>query len=145
MAPWFETLFDESYIAFYEELQDREVAAKDAEFVERALALPAEARLLDLGCGFGRHAVSLAMRGHRVTGLDLSRPLLRIARDLALLRIRTSWSFMGANATRAESLTFFWGGALGDLTYDRLCVRRCPRSILPECSQPQIGADCRSR
>ena len=83
MAPWFETLFDESYIAFYEELQDREVAAKDAEFVERALALPAEARLLDLGCGFGRHAVSLAMRGHRVTGLDLSRPLLRIARDLA--------------------------------------------------------------
>ena len=29
MASWFETLFDESYIAFYEELQDREVAAKD--------------------------------------------------------------------------------------------------------------------
>jgi len=28
----------------------------------------------------------------------------------ALLRIRTSWSFMGANATRAESLTF---GGLG--------------------------------
>jgi SAM-dependent methyltransferase len=83
MAQWFETLFDESYVAFYEELQDREVAAEDAEFVERALALSAGARMLDLGCGFGRHAVSLALRGYRVTGLDLSRPLLHIARDLA--------------------------------------------------------------
>lgn len=83
MGPWFETLFDESYVAFYEELQDRDVAAKDAEFVERALALPGGAHLLDLGCGFGRHAVSLALRGHRVTGLDLSGPLLHIARDLA--------------------------------------------------------------
>jgi SAM-dependent methyltransferase len=83
MAKWFETLFDENYVAFYEELQDRDVATKDAEFVDRALALPARARVLDLGCGFGRHSVSLALRGHRVTGLDLSRPLLNIARDLA--------------------------------------------------------------
>ena len=58
------------------------MAAKNAEFVERALALPVGARLLDLGCGFGRHAVSLALRGYHVAGLDLSRPLLHIARDL---------------------------------------------------------------
>jgi SAM-dependent methyltransferase len=83
MAKWFETLFDESYVAFYEELQDRDVAAKDAEFVERALTLSPGARVLDLGCGFGRHSVSLALRGHHVTGLDLSRPLLHIARGLA--------------------------------------------------------------
>ena len=48
--------------------------------------------------------------------------------DVALLRIRTSWSFMGANATRAESLAF---RARGARIFDRLCasvVRRpsCP-------------------
>jgi hypothetical protein len=27
MDPWFETLFDECYVTFYEELRDRDVAA----------------------------------------------------------------------------------------------------------------------
>lgn len=83
MKAWYEMTFDEHYLAFYEELLDRNVAADDAEFVERALALPAASSVLDLGCGFGRHAISLALHGHSVTGLDLSPSMLAIARDLA--------------------------------------------------------------
>ena len=37
---------------------------------------PRGVRLLDLCCGHGRHAVPLAQLGYRVSGLDLSRPLL---------------------------------------------------------------------
>jgi len=39
--------------------------------------------LLDLGCGAGRHAIALAKRGLRVTGVDISDPMLRHARERA--------------------------------------------------------------
>jgi SAM-dependent methyltransferase len=38
------------------------------------------AKLLDAGCGTGRHAAALIQRGHDVTLLDASSALLRIAR-----------------------------------------------------------------
>src|SRR5256885_1368667 len=40
-------------------------------------------RILDVACGAGRHAIELAKRGYRVTGLDLSSPLLAEARRAA--------------------------------------------------------------
>jgi SAM-dependent methyltransferase len=41
-------------------------------------------RVLDAGCGYGRIAIPLAARGYRVSGLDLSAPLLLSAREAAL-------------------------------------------------------------
>jgi 2-polyprenyl-3-methyl-5-hydroxy-6-metoxy-1,4-benzoquinol methylase len=40
-------------------------------------------RVLDAGCGYGRIAIPLAARGYRVSGLDLSAPLLISARETA--------------------------------------------------------------
>jgi SAM-dependent methyltransferase len=37
-------------------------------------------RVLDLGCGTGQHAIRLARRGYRVTGVDRSASMLAIAR-----------------------------------------------------------------
>lgn len=42
--------------------------------------LPAGGLVLDVGCGHGRHSRPLALTGHRVVGIDLSRRLLSIAR-----------------------------------------------------------------
>jgi SAM-dependent methyltransferase len=42
-----------------------------------------DARVLDLGCGPGAHAISLARHGYRVTGVDISRRLLDRARAAA--------------------------------------------------------------
>ncbi len=48
----------------------------EVDFIEELFAPPATARILDLGCGTGRHAVELARRGYAVTGVDLSAGML---------------------------------------------------------------------
>jgi len=72
MPAWHEDLFDERYLEFYEEVLRRGPAEEEVAFLDRAMALPAGARVLDLGCGVGRHAVPLARRGYHVTGVELS-------------------------------------------------------------------------
>jgi len=41
------------------------------------------ARILDVGCGTGRHTVEFARRGYRATGLDLSEGMVNVARQKA--------------------------------------------------------------
>lgn len=58
-------------------------SVREAAFLVEVLSLPAGARILDVGCGTGRHAVELAKRGYRVTGLDISAGMLAQARAAA--------------------------------------------------------------
>ncbi|MDD3117573.1 MAG: class I SAM-dependent methyltransferase [Victivallales bacterium] len=46
--------------------------AAEIEFLIREMPLHPGMKVLDLGCGTGRHAVALAERGMTVTGLDIS-------------------------------------------------------------------------
>ena len=67
-----------------------EVTAAETDFLERHLALAPGARVLDVPCGQGRHAIELSARGYRVTGVDLSGELLAAARkDAAARRLPT--------------------------------------------------------
>jgi SAM-dependent methyltransferase len=52
---------------------------QEVEFLLDLLALPKGARVLDVGCGPGRHAVELARAGLEVVGVDVSRRFLEIA------------------------------------------------------------------
>jgi SAM-dependent methyltransferase len=54
--------------------RNREAAddAAIADFLQERGALFPGAEVLDIGCGAGRHALSFASRGARVTGLDIS-------------------------------------------------------------------------
>ena len=52
-------------------------------FLADALGLEAGARVLDVGCGPGRHALALARRGIDVVGVDLSEDFIALARDAA--------------------------------------------------------------
>lgn len=45
--------------------------------------LPPEGRLLDVGCGAGRAVLALDKAGYRVTGIDLSLPMLLAGRSLS--------------------------------------------------------------
>lgn len=76
---WWTTAFRRPYLLAYAH-RDEASAEKETAFVASLLGLAPGARLLDAGCGAGRHARALARRGARVVGLDLSAELLAEAR-----------------------------------------------------------------
>lgn len=55
----------------------------EVDFVLEEAGIAPGSRVLDVGCGTGRHAVELAKRGYRVTGVDLSPGMLAEARKAA--------------------------------------------------------------
>lgn len=55
----------------------------EVDFLLGVIGLPGRATVLDVGCGTGRHAIELARRGYRVTGIDLSSGMLAEARRKA--------------------------------------------------------------
>ncbi len=82
MTHWYETLF-----ANYGKSYDKECYTQgtvgEVDFVERELDYDKTKRILDIGCGTGRHDIELAKRGYDVTGIDLSDAQLRRAREKA--------------------------------------------------------------
>ena len=81
--PWYKGFFGADYLRIFSPVVPEERTAAEVNAVVDRLGLPPGARLLDLCCGQGRHAVPLARLGYRVTGLDLSRRLLARAAGLA--------------------------------------------------------------
>lgn len=79
-ADWFARFFGEDYFEIYRDAFPAEVTAKDVAGIVTLLDLAPGARVLDLACGHGRHAIPLAERGFAVTGFDLSEPALARAR-----------------------------------------------------------------
>lgn len=79
MSEWFAEWFGDTYLELYPHRDEAE-AARAVELLAGNGVIKPGARVLDLACGAGRHLLALADAGTRVSGLDLSMPLLRAAR-----------------------------------------------------------------
>jgi ubiquinone/menaquinone biosynthesis C-methylase UbiE len=80
---WPVAFFDDDYLRIYRPLFTEEATRAEAEFITGALAIGPGSAVLDLACGTGRHAVRVAERGVRVTGLDFNPRYLEVAADEA--------------------------------------------------------------
>jgi SAM-dependent methyltransferase len=80
MTEWFEQWFGEEYHALYPH-RDADDAHRAIALVRRVAPWRPRDRVLDLACGPGRHAAELERLGARVVGFDLSRAMLRRARE----------------------------------------------------------------
>ena len=79
MGAWFAEMFSEEYLQSQPHQGDA-TAISELRFLDWALRLRGQrSRLLDVGCGIGRHAVGFAQTGHDVVGVDLSETMLTYA------------------------------------------------------------------
>ena len=77
---WFKQWFDSSfYHQLYANRDEKEAAAFIDELINE-LEPAADSRMLDLGCGSGRHSKYLASKGFDVTGIDLAASSVRQAK-----------------------------------------------------------------
>lgn len=79
---WYELLFEN-----YGQNYDKEVFTQgtlgECDFIENEMGNDKSLRILDVGCGTGRHAIELTRRGYTVTGIDFSESQLARAREKA--------------------------------------------------------------
>ncbi len=82
-SDWYARFFTELPNESWRRAVPPQATADEVDFVESRLDLPPASRVLDVPCGSGRHALALAARGHRVTGVDLSTEAVGHARRAA--------------------------------------------------------------
>lgn len=82
MKQWYESLFEN-----YADKYDKEVYVHgtlgECDFIEQEIVRDKSLKILDIGCGTGRHAIELSKRGYHVTGIDLSASQLKRAKEKA--------------------------------------------------------------
>ncbi len=79
---WYEELF-QNYAENYDKEPFTKGTTGEVDFIEQEINFNRDLKILDIGCGTGRHAVELAKRGYTVTGVDLAESQLARAREKA--------------------------------------------------------------
>jgi ubiquinone/menaquinone biosynthesis C-methylase UbiE len=98
---WYEKLFS-NYANSYENEHYTKGTIGEVDFLEQEINFNKKYKILDIGCGTGRHSIELAKRGYAVTGIDLSENMLKKAREKANNEKIANISFLKADARSLE-------------------------------------------
>jgi 2-polyprenyl-3-methyl-5-hydroxy-6-metoxy-1,4-benzoquinol methylase len=80
---WYQELFEEMGIE-YEDYPFTKDTESEVEWMMKEYLTNPEMKILDVGCGTGRHSINLATKGYKnITGIDLSPSLIRAAEKVA--------------------------------------------------------------
>src|SRR5262245_9488342 len=80
---WFEDFFSGIVVEMWAGAVPEEMTGREVDFIRKSIGVDHPARLLDVPCGAGRHALALEAEGYRVTGADISAEFLDVARARA--------------------------------------------------------------
>jgi SAM-dependent methyltransferase len=84
MKEWFKNWFNtEEYLNVYKH-RNEEDAKKLVDLILNNITVPPGGKVLDLACGPGRHSILFAQKGFKVSAVDLSKNLLKVALDSAV-------------------------------------------------------------
>ena len=79
---WFENWFDSKYYHILYKSRDNKEAELFINNLVSYLRLKKDSKIIDVGCGKGRHATYLSFLGFNVTGIDLSKNTALTTLDL---------------------------------------------------------------
>ena len=82
MKQWYEELFENYGIKYDKEVYTQGTVG-ECDFIEREIGYNKATKIIDIGCGTGRHSIELAKRGYSVVGIDLSESQLKRAKEKA--------------------------------------------------------------
>jgi 2-polyprenyl-3-methyl-5-hydroxy-6-metoxy-1,4-benzoquinol methylase len=85
MKQWYEALF-ENYGQKYDSESFTQGTIGECDFIEQETGFNKSLKILDIGCGTGRHSIELTKRGYHITGIDYSDSQLQRAREKAKLQ-----------------------------------------------------------
>lgn len=103
---WFEVWFDSP---LYEKLyayRNKNEADELGDLIEEELPKSEYPKILDLGCGRGRHSITMAERGYDVTGIDLSKEAIQRAKQVAREKNLPNLHFQVGDMRRPLDKTF---------------------------------------
>ena len=82
MKQWYESLY-ENYSRKYDKEPFVQGTVGECDFIEQEINRDKSVRIIDIGCGTGRHSIELTKRGYKVTGVDLSEDQIKRAKEKA--------------------------------------------------------------
>jgi 2-polyprenyl-3-methyl-5-hydroxy-6-metoxy-1,4-benzoquinol methylase len=136
---WYEEFFEQDWLDEVALTIGDERTARDVDFVVEKLGLEAGARVLDVGCGHGRHSLELARRGFGVVGVDLSSRSIELAGraaaqeglDVAFVRADARELAFEAEFDGAINLFTSVIGYFDDESEDRRVIGGVARALRP--------------
>jgi SAM-dependent methyltransferase len=90
---WWKGFFSGLAVEMWRAVTTEEQTRREADFLEKILAVQPGAAVLDVPCGGGRLSLELARRGHRMTGVEYSDAFVEEARAASIARgLDITWS-----------------------------------------------------
>ena len=102
---WYEAMF-ENFAQKYDQEEFTQGTYGECDFLEKELGFNKALKILDVGCGTGRHSIELTKRGYDITGIDLSESQLKRAKEKAAL-LNLQINFIEADARDLPFLNEF--------------------------------------